>query len=203
MADFENIVKQFAADDGSIPSTAINALVTAIKTANGNEYVEKDRYKAKLSEIDTLKEQQKTAEDGVATAEKWKTKYEGIKSDFEQYKRDQQTKEERASKSEAYRNLLKQAGVAEKRIDAVLKVSDIDGLKLGTDGKIEGADALMTSIKTEWADFIPDANSGSKVDTGGSLQSTKGGMTVDEIMAISDDAERQAAIAENHELFGF
>lgn len=202
MADFEQIVKQYVTDNGAIPETAINALVTAIKTVNGNEYVEKERYKAKLSEIDALKEQQQTAEDSVATAEKWKTKYEGIKSEFENFKSEQRTKEERTSKSNAYRGLLKQAGVSEKRIDAILKVTDVDGLKLGADGNIENSGELLEGIKTEWADFIPAENAGQKVDTGGSLQGAKGTLSVDEIMAIEDDAERQNAIAENHELFG-
>ena len=43
MADFENIVKTHAAEDGNIPATAIPALVTAIKTAVGNEFVDKER----------------------------------------------------------------------------------------------------------------------------------------------------------------
>ena len=34
-------------------------------------------------------------------------------------------------------------------------------------------------------------------------QTGKATKTKDEIMAIEDDNERQAAIAENHELFGF
>lgn len=42
-----------------------------------------------------------------------------------------------------------------------------------------------------------------RVDFGAPLNGGKATMTVDEIMAIQDDAKRQKAIAENHTLFGF
>lgn len=155
MADFESIIKNHVNDEGNIPSSAINAIVTAIKTAVGNEFVDKERYKAKLTEIDTLKEQQQTAEDNATTANKWKTKYEALKEDFDTYKTEQAQKETHSAKTNVYRELLKEAGVSEKRIEAILKVSDIDGIELGEDGKAKDADKLTKSIKTEWADFIP------------------------------------------------
>lgn len=155
MADFESIIKNHLNDEGNIPSSAINAIVTAIKTAVGNEFVDKERYKAKLTEIDTLKEQQQTAEDSATTAEKWKTKYQALKDDFDAYKSDQTAKETRSAKENAYRELLKAAGITEKRIASILKVSDIDSVELDDKGAIKGADKLVDSIKTEWADFIP------------------------------------------------
>jgi len=36
----------------------------------------------------------------------------------------------------------------------VIKVSNMDEIKLDKDGKIEDADKLTESVKTEWADFI-------------------------------------------------
>lgn len=154
MADFESIIKNHAGEDGSIPAEAIAKLNKAISTAVGNEYVEKTRYKAKLEEIDTLKGEKQTAEDSATTAEKWKTKYEALKADFEGYKSEQTQKESRAAKEKAYRALLKEAGVSEKRIDAVLKVSDVDGVELDDKGAIKDAAKLTESIKSEWSDFI-------------------------------------------------
>ena len=155
MADFENIVKNHVGEDGSIPSEAIAKLIKAISTAVGNEFVEKTRYKAKLEEIDTLKSEKQTAEDSATTAEKWKTKYQALKDDFDAYKSDQTAKETRSAKESAYRELLKAAGITEKRIASILKVSDIDSVELDDKGAIKGADKLVDSIKTEWADFIP------------------------------------------------
>lgn len=155
MADFENIVKNHVGEDGSIPTEAIAKLIKAISTVVGNEFVEKTRYKAKLEEIDTLKSEKQTAEDSATTAEKWKTKYQALKDDFDAYKSDQTAKETRSAKESAYRELLKAAGITEKRIASILKVSDIDSVELDDKGAIKGADKLVDSIKTEWADFIP------------------------------------------------
>lgn len=93
--------------------------------------------------------------------------YKDLQKLFDDYKEEQANKEARAAKETAFRALLKSAGVSEKRIDSVIKVSDIDGLELN-DGKIKGADALMESVKTEWADFIDSEKyTGVKVDLSG------------------------------------
>ena len=155
MADFESIVRNHVGEDGNIPSEAIAKLVKAISTAVGNEFVEKSRYKAKLEEIDALTEEKQTAQDSATTAEKWKTKYQALKDDFDTYKADQIAKETRSAKEKAYRDLLTAAGIPDKRLAAVLKVSDLDGVELDDKGAIKDADKLTESIKTEWADFIP------------------------------------------------
>ena len=162
---------------------------------------ERDSYKEDAEKLPSVQKELDEIKAAGAN-DKYKVKYDALKEEFEQYKADIEAQATYAVKADAYKALLKQAGVAEKRIDAVLRVSDIDSLKIDADGKIEGADSLLDGIKTEWADFIPAENAGQKVDTGGSLQGAKGTLSVDEIMAIEDDAERQNAIAENHELFG-
>lgn len=150
---------------------------------------------------------QKELDEMKAAAEKagkdpFKVKYEAIKEEFEQYKADQTAKETKAAKSAAYRALLKEAGVAEKRLDAVLKVSDLESIELDKDGTIKGADKLAESIKTEWADFISSTDTaGAKTTTpptttGGTKYASKS-----EIMAIKDTGARQRAIAENIQLF--
>ena len=50
---------------------------------------------------------------------------------------------------------MKDAGVPEKRIEAILKVSDIDSLEFDDKGAVKDSDKLTESIKTEWSDFIP------------------------------------------------
>ena len=84
----------------------------------------------------------------------YKSKYEQEHSDFAAYKKDVETKETTAKKTAAYKNLLKDAGVSEKRIDAILKVTHVDDLQFGDDGAVKDADKIKESIKTEWADFI-------------------------------------------------
>lgn len=95
----------------------------------------------------------------------YKEKYEKEHSDFEKYKADQQAKETKAAKENAYRELLKAAGVSEKRIPAILKVTDLNSVELEGD-KVKDAAKITESVKTDWADFIESSNiSGANTST--------------------------------------
>lgn len=148
-------------------------------------------------ELDDLKKQvAENKDDG------WKDKHDAVKKEFDDYKAAQTAKDTKAAKEAAYRALLKEAGVAERRIDAVLRVTDLDKIEL-EDGKIKGADDVKNTIKTEWAEFIPVAGqAGADMAKPPANTGSTTTMTKDQIMAIKDPAERQAAIAENHQLFG-
>lgn len=87
MADFAEIIKKHAGEDGNIPAAAIQTIVTAISNAVGNEYVAKERYKEKLNEIDELTGKLQTAEDGVDLNDKGeitdaKKRMESIKEEW-------------------------------------------------------------------------------------------------------------------------
>lgn len=201
--DILSVLKSNVDESGNISASKFDDVVKAINSAVGKEFVEKKRYNDKLTEIDALKAEKNDAEDKVTNAEKWKTKYDALKEEFTSYKNDVSAKETKATRSNAYKELLKQAGVSEKRLDSVLKVSDIDSLEMGEDGKFKDADKLIENIKTEWADFITTTETrGAKTSTP-PTNNGGGKMTKAEIMKIEDDGERQKAIAENHELFGF
>ena len=159
-------------------------------------------------EIDGLK---KTIEDYEAEngENAWKVKYDAIKeerdklqADFDSYKNDITVKETKAAKEKAYRSLIKEAGVSEKRIDSVIRVTDLSKVELEEDGKIKDASNIKKSIKEDWADFIT-TTSEKGADTA-TPPANNGGSTKTkaDIMAIKDRAERQKAIAENPNLFG-
>ena len=166
---------------------------------------ERDKYKADAEKLpEVQKELDGMKEEAAKNSGKnpFEVKYNAIKEEFENYKKEQTAKETKVKKADAYKALLKEAGVSEKRIDAVLRVSDIDGLKLDKDGAVEGKDALLESIKKDWSDFIvTQGTQGAKTPNppanGGGKYKSK-----EEIYAIKDTAERQKAIYENRELFG-
>ena len=159
-------------------------------------------------EADKLPSVQKQLDELKAAAEKsdkdpFKVKYEAIKEEFEAFKQDIEAKETNAKKEAAYRALLKEVGVSDKRIDAVMKVTDLKGTKLTEEGKFEGEAELKDGIKEEWADFIVTAGQKGAETATPPASSGRTFKTKDEILAIKDTAERQKAIAENHEMFGF
>ena len=87
----------------------------------------------------------------------YKEKYEKEKKAFEDFKNEQTAKETKKAKENAYRELLKAAGVSEKRIPAILKVTDLNSVELEGD-KVKDADKLTETVKTDWADFIESSN---------------------------------------------
>ena len=200
--DILSILKGNVDESGNISSEKFSEVANAINNAVGKEFVDKKRYNEKLTEIDTLKGEKQNAEDKATGAEKWKTKYDALKDDFDAYKKDVSAKESKATRESAYKKLLKEAGVSEKRIDAVLKVSDVDSLEMEDDGSFKDSDKILENIKEEWADFITTTETRG-VKTATPPKSTNVKMTKEEIMKIEDDGERQKAIAENHDLFGF
>lgn len=138
--------------------------------------------------------------DELKNGEDYKAKYEAEKAAHDKTKSDYEAKENAAKVKEAYRAMLKEAGVAEKYLATVLKATDLSAVKLDKDGKIEGADKLIESAKTEWADFISVTKTeGAKVDT--PPKNNGGKMTKAQISEIKDPGERRAAIAANPELF--
>lgn len=123
--------------------------VEAIKT-------ERDEYKEKAEKTDGLQKQLDEAQKLIDANGKdpYKVKYEAMKEEFEKYKTAEAEKATKEKKREAYKQLLKDSGVAEKRIDAIMKVTDTDGYELDENGAIKDAKKVTETIKTEWADFI-------------------------------------------------
>ena len=87
----------------------------------------------------------------------YKEKYEKEKKAFEDFKNEQTAKETKKAKENAYRELLKAAGVSEKRIPAILKVTDLNSVELDGD-KVKDAEKLTETVKADWADFIETTN---------------------------------------------
>ena len=121
---------------------------------------QRDSYKAQADELAEVQRKLDEANETIKAndSDAWKVKYDAIKEEYEKYKSDISAKETTRAKQAAYREVLKAAGVSEKRIDSIIRVSDIDSVELDESGKIKEADKLTESIKNEWADFIVSTN---------------------------------------------
>ena len=148
-----------------------------------------------------LKEAQKEL-DGLKQGKDWKAEHDKVQKALEDLKKEIAGKEQSEKLWEAYKGLLSDEKIDPKRHAAIRRVTDLSALKLDKDGKLENADALKAKIKEEWGDFATTTeNKGAPAAT--PPAGAPAGKTKDEIMAIKDTAQRQRAIAENHELFGF
>ena len=160
---------------------------------------ERDQFKDKAEKYDKAQKDLDAANQKIEDLSKddaYKVKYEALKEDFDTYKKDIETKESNNNKVAAYKTLLKEIGIADKRIESVARLADLDKIKIGKDGKIDGVDDLKKSLSEEWADFIvksgtEGADVPDPLNGGGNVSKTK-----EEIMQIKDTAERQKAWGE-------
>ena len=118
------------------------------------------------------------------------------------YKAQQTQKDPHAAKEAKFRELLKSAGVLDKYADRVVRLSgeDIDKLELDDKGEVTDAKPHADRVIGDWRECVGTASTtGAKVDPPPTNTGSK--MTKDQIFAIKDAGERQAAIAANADLF--
>ena len=139
-----------------LESEKIDEIITAHTESIDALKEQRDQYKAEAEKLPNV---QKELDELKEAAEKnknnpYKAQYEELKAEYEKYKSETEAKALKSQKESAYRALLKEAGVSEKRIDSILKVSEVDSIELAADGSVKDRDKISDGIKKEWADFI-------------------------------------------------
>lgn len=198
------LTRKFLASKG-IDADVIDEIIQAhTETVNGlkDKLDEAEKYKAKADKYDDAeKELTRLKAEAAKNSDK---DYEALKEEYEKYKTEVANKETRSAKETAFKEILKDAGIPEKHFAKIVKYSDVDSLELDDKGKIKTASEILKSIKEEWGDHV-ETQSKQGTNTPNPPSGAGGGnkMTKEEIMKIRDASERQKAIADNHELFGF
>lgn len=198
------LTRSFLASKG-IEASVIEEIITKhTETVSGlkDDLDKANAYKAKAEKLDSVEKELNDLKAEVA--KNGGKSYEALKKEFDDYKAEVAKKETRSLKEAAYKEVLKDAGIPEKHWAKILKYSDVDEVELDDKGQLKTKADILKSVKEEWSDHIEKkGQSGANTSTppagngGGSAKSKE------EIMKIKDSAERQKAIAENHELFGF
>lgn len=184
----------------SIEDEKIDQIIEAHSETVESLKKQRDALKADADKAEEL--QRKLDEAEKRDGEDFEAKYQAEHDAFEAYKEEVENAKLAAQVEGKYRELLQEVGIDPRRIDAVTRVTDLNEIVLNKDGSIKDAEKLADTVKEEWSDFIAEArNKGAKVEN--PPTNSGGGMSKQEIMAIKDPIERQRAIAENHELFGF
>lgn len=165
---------------------------------------DRDKYKADADKLAETEKELKDLKNMVDGADSYKEQYEKEHKAFEDFKKGVEAEKSKAKKVDAYRALLLKAGVSEKRIDAIVKVTSMDDIELDDNGEIKDADKRIEGIKTEWSEFIvTEKQRGANTEN---PPSNTGGekMTRAEIFKkdehgryVLSAAERQKAIAES------
>lgn len=139
---------------------------------------QRDGFKAEAEKIPELQKQL----DELKSSEDFKAKYEKEHADFEAYKNEVAEEAETAKKKAAYRKLLADEGINEKRLDAVLRLTDFSGMKLDKDGNLSDVDKLKKNISEEWSDYkVTKENRGADVPTPPAQTNNGGGSRAAEL----------------------
>ena len=133
-----------------------------------------------------------------------KEDFDKLQKEYDDYKADITAKETKRTKEHAVREFYKGVGVSEKRIDSVMKVTNLDDFELDKDGKIKDAEKHTEKAKAEWADFISTttergANTATPPTNNGGSKMTKADIYKkdDKGRYILSTEERQKALIEN------
>lgn len=166
---------------------------------------QRDDYKKKYEDLEKIKEDYDSLKDSQGNDETYKEKYEKLLQEYDDFKKDVKAKTDLEAVKQKYKELLSESNIPEKRHAAILRVTDFKDMKLDNKDGFKDKDKLLDAIKNDWSDFVT-----SEVEKGAKTPDSKGGvngsastMTKESILKIKDATERQKAIADNHELFGF
>ena len=171
-----------------------NEVLTEIKD-------ERDKLKEDVAKMPDMEKELKTLKEQVAGIDPYKDKFEALQKEYDDFKADVESKQTTAKKENAFRHILKDIGISDKRIDSVMKVSDINSIELTEDG-IKDEETLKESLKKEWSDFITTTKVEGASSANPPTNTGKATMTKEQIRAIPDTAARQKAMLDNPSLFG-
>ncbi len=164
---------------------------------------QRDGYKADAEKLADVQKQL----DDLKGGEDYQAKYEQEHKAFEDYKAGVKAEAQLNDVKAAYRKLLTEEKISDKRLDAVIRLTDFSKMKLNDDGSLANADELRKAIRDEWNEYIvttrtehenvatPPVGQGSKLSREDIFKRDEHGRYV-----LSTE-ERQKAIAENPQAF--
>ena len=130
----------------------------------------------------------------------YKEKYEKEHSAFEAFKTDITAKESKAAKEKAVRAYFESKNITGANLNLAMRGCGEEMAALELDGeKIKDTKALDALVDGTYKGLV--SRQTVRLDTGARFNGSGKPMTKDEIMQITDRAERRAAIAANMDLF--
>ncbi len=201
-----SLTRKFLASKG-IDADVIDEIIQAhVETVNSlkDKLDEAEKYKAKADKYDDAEEElTKLKEEVAKNSDK---DYEALKKEYDDFKADVERKETKVATEKAVKAYLKEKNITDEgNLEIFMRGSrdEIEAAELTNDGKIKDTKPFDDLIAGTYAKFV-ESSQQKGADTPRPPHSTGGTkMTKEEIMKIKDHSERQKAIAENHELFGY
>ena len=130
--------------------------VDALKNERDLYKANAERYKADSDKLPDIQKELDNLKKEKESYGSYEDKYKGLKQEFDDYKAGVEAEKVKSKKTAAYKKLLKEAGVSEKRIDSILKVSNdiVNSVEFDDKDGVKNAEDLTEKVKQEWSDFI-------------------------------------------------
>ena len=156
MALTRKMLKAMELDDDKIGQIidAHTAVIDEIAQERDKYKADAEKYKADAAKFSETEKELVKAQAKLEDADKTAEKYKALQDEFNTYKDDVKAKAVHNLKEKAYRALLAEAGISDKRFDSIIRVTDLDAVDVDADGKVKDKKPIMDNIKSEWADFI-------------------------------------------------
>jgi len=137
----------------------------------------------KAEGMDELKKKLEKAEQnaGNGSNDELQGKYDTLSDEYEKFKAQVENEKVNADKAAKYKAILRDLGIDEKRIDTVMKVTDVTSFEIEGE-TLKDVDKLKETAQTEWAEFIPSVTT----NGAGTQTPPKGGNDGD-LSKLSDD----------------
>lgn len=144
-------IKKILLDNG-VSSEVVDTIADTIKAEIPKEFVSKAQYSKKVGLIDELNN---TIADLEAKAgnDDFKTKYEELNTQFENYKNELEIQKINSQKKDLIVSNLKKEGFNDKIVNLLIKEFDLDKIEVEEDN-IKDWDNTITPLKETYADFI-------------------------------------------------
>lgn len=156
---------------------------------------EAENHKAVEKELNELKGQ-------LSKGNSYKEKYEAIKKEYEDYKANIDSEKASSKKADAYKAMLKEAGISEKRLESVLKLAKVDGLidkiEFDEEGKVKDSDSVKKSISTSYSDYIENIKEKGASTPNPPAKNGGGRLSKAEIYAKDDKGRYKLSTEERH-----
>lgn len=182
--------------EAGVPEESLSA-VMALRNKDLANYMHKDEAQSAIDEaVKSVIKERDALQAKITDLETKAPDAAKVQADYDAFKAQVAAEKETAQKAALFQQALNAAGVTrESAQKALLKVVDLSGVKLTDDGKLDGADALIAPLKTDYADFFATTQQGGvppvNPPTGGSAgvskeQFAKMGITERAALAAKD-----------------
>lgn len=122
------------------------------ETVNGLK-ADRDKYREQAEKVPDLQKQLEEAKEAAKTDNDWQAKYDAEHKALEDFKSKVESEKAEQAKAKAYREMLGKANIDPKRLDAIMRLTDLSNVEM-EDGALKDVEKLQEAAKQEWADFV-------------------------------------------------